>query len=131
MYKQIFYDSTRDTKADQSLEISLLDDVLVKTAAEQPAYIKEWADSVQKEPGYTYIMVSAVGSGEVYGSNKNGDYFPEQALLSQQEADEVKPPAVAPKIRYKKIYKTIKGKNDCKDIKNNLDNIDTNFINSL
>lgn len=36
-----------------------------------------------------------------------------------------------PKIRYKKIYKTIKGKNDCKDIKNNLDNIDTNFINSL
>ena len=36
-----------------------------------------------------------------------------------------------PQIRYKKIYKTIKGKNECKDIKNNLDNIDTNFINSL
>lgn len=101
MYKQIFYDNTRDTKADKSLEISLLDDVLIKTAAEQPAYIKEWAETVQKEPGYAYIMVSAVGSGEVYGSNKNGDYFPEQALLSQQEADEVKPPATAPKIRYK------------------------------
>ena len=101
MYKQIVYDKTCDTKIDRDLTITLLDDVLEKTAAEQPQYILDWANTVQKEPGKTYVMVSAVGAGEYYGPNQKGDYFPEMALLSMQEADEVKPPFTSAKIRYK------------------------------
>ncbi|MDY6957875.1 MAG: hypothetical protein SVK08_01825 [Halobacteriota archaeon] len=101
MYKQIIYDKTRDTRIDQDLKIEVLDDCLNKTAGEQPSYLIELANSIKKQPGFTYVMVSAVGAGEFWGSNKNGDYFPESALRGTQDQSEVKPPAVSPKPRYK------------------------------
>ncbi len=68
----------------------------------------------------------------------------QEAILRQNEAIEAQAitmrnmdsalleiKAKPPEIRYKKIYKNIRGTNDCKDIKNNLDIINTKFINSL
>ena len=37
-------------------------------------------DGFTPDPKYLYLHVIAMGSGEYYGPNKNGDYFPERAL---------------------------------------------------
>lgn len=52
---------------------------LVKTASyagEVDRYIK----NLEREKGYIYALVNALTAGEYYGPNRNGDYFPEEAL---------------------------------------------------
>ena len=98
MYKEIVYDITANTKIDKSLQIEVLDS-FIKTASSIPEYLKEWVASVKRKPNHTYVLVSAVGAGEYWGANKNGDYFPEEALLSEQEPDELRP-GEKPKPRY-------------------------------
>lgn len=36
---------------------------------------------VEYDPDFLYILVRIISSGEVYGPNKNGDYFPEEELI--------------------------------------------------
>ena len=38
------------------------------------------AEGFKPDPNYLYLHVIAMGAGEYYGCNKNGDYFPERAL---------------------------------------------------
>lgn len=38
------------------------------------------AQGFTPDPNYLYLHVIAMGAGEYYGCNKNGDYFPERAL---------------------------------------------------
>lgn len=55
---------------------------LFKTAAERE-YAPEIMDFIRKlEPqkGKTYALINALGAGEYWGSNKNADFFPEDAL---------------------------------------------------
>ncbi len=35
----------------------------------------------QRDPNKIYLHINAMGAGEYYGSNRNGDYFPEDNLL--------------------------------------------------
>lgn len=47
-----------------------------KFASEASEYIQ----NVSSEPGYTYALVLAMGAGEYYGANRNGDFFTEEEL---------------------------------------------------
>lgn len=40
-------------------------------------YIEE---NIEKDPNYVYVLVSALGAGEVWGPNINGDYFEEDEI---------------------------------------------------
>jgi hypothetical protein len=43
--------------------------------------IRQYIGNLVPDPRYLYIQVIAMGAGEFYGCNKNGDYFPERALM--------------------------------------------------
>lgn len=52
----------------------------IKLATEiHPAIAKYIADA-KKIPGKSQLLIDAMGSGEWWGSNRNGDYFPEDQL---------------------------------------------------
>jgi len=52
---------------------------LTKTASYSDE-LNEYLESLNTKEGNTYALVNALGAGEFFGSNKNGDYFPEDAL---------------------------------------------------
>lgn len=57
---------------------------LVKTAAASPPQLErvlKLVRSMPKSNGHLPVMVSAMGAGEYWGSNSNGDYFPEASLI--------------------------------------------------
>lgn len=37
-------------------------------------------ESLRREPGHAYVLVNAMGAGEYWSSNRNGDYWPEGGL---------------------------------------------------
>ena len=43
---------------------------------------KTFLRMLRSEPGATYVLVNAMGAGEVYGPNVNGDFFPEDQLVN-------------------------------------------------
>lgn len=55
---------------------------LIKTAGYSEELINFIKTLVPKED-ITYALVNALSAGEYYGSNRNGDYFPEDALIKQ------------------------------------------------
>ena len=61
------------TKADAAFE---------KTAAARllPEVVK-YIETLRPAPDAQYVLVNAMGAGEFWGSNINGDYFPEAALI--------------------------------------------------
>jgi len=52
---------------------------LTKTA-EYSDELNEYLETLGTKDGRSYALVNALGAGEFFGSNKNGDYFPENAL---------------------------------------------------
>lgn len=59
-------------------------DHLIKTAAASPpqlAQIQRFLKGMNRSKGSLYVLVSALGAGEYWGSNSNGDYFGEEPLL--------------------------------------------------
>lgn len=42
--------------------------------------LKSYIDTLKEERGKVYALINALSAGEYYGSNRNGDYFPEEAL---------------------------------------------------
>lgn len=52
---------------------------LEKTAEHTPE-LKEFTNKLKPKSGKTYVLINALTSGEFYGSNRNGDFFPEVAL---------------------------------------------------
>lgn len=57
---------------------------LIKTAAASPPQIRQIREFVKRMPrnnGVLNVLVSALGAGEYWGSNSNGDYFGEEPLL--------------------------------------------------
>lgn len=60
---------------------------LEKTAKLKKDYdpeVNKYIKKIQKKPGFIYILISALGAGEYYGSNINNDYFEEKELLHPQ-----------------------------------------------
>lgn len=58
----------------------------IKMARPLPPEIEQYIRSATPIPGKTQLLIDAMGAGEFYGSNVNGDYFPESAL-SHKGAD--------------------------------------------
>jgi len=52
-----------------------------KTAAPMLAPVEDYLARLKPHPDKIYVLVNALGAGEYYGSNINGDYFPEVSLL--------------------------------------------------
>lgn len=55
-------------------DIEIIDSELIKTAA------FKLPDNIQYDPDFLYMRVRGVSSGEVFGANKNNDWFPEEEL---------------------------------------------------
>ena len=52
-----------------------------KLASFTPPEVSGFLKDFKPEEGKSYLLVNALGSGEVWGANVNGDYFPERALM--------------------------------------------------
>lgn len=44
--------------------------------------LQEYIQNLRPDSGKTYVLVSAMGAGEYYGDNINGDYFPYKELVT-------------------------------------------------
>lgn len=60
---------------------------LTKTAS-YDGPVSEYLGSLKREKGYLYALVNALTAGEYYGPNRNGDFFPEEALKKHHKTFE-------------------------------------------
>ena len=76
-------------KDDQGTYLHLLypgeqNDHLEKTASIGPPqleHVRKIIRQTERRNGHVYVLVSALGAGEYWGSNSNADTFPEEALI--------------------------------------------------
>jgi len=82
-----------------------VDEALVKSASfNKEGAIPKVAQSMlnrEFDPRFRYILVSALGSGEFWGPNLRGDYFPEEDLLGMQNQNELRKGDTKPVQRIK------------------------------
>jgi len=52
-----------------------------KTASLILPDVARYIENLRPQAGSQYVLVNALGAGEYYGSNVNGDYFPEAGLI--------------------------------------------------
>lgn len=52
-----------------------------KTAAPMLPKVQQYLEQLAPHPNKIYVLVNALGAGEFWGSNINGDYFPESSLI--------------------------------------------------
>lgn len=52
----------------------------IKMARPLPALVENYIRTAKPIPNKSQLLIDALGAGEFYGSNVNGDYFPESAL---------------------------------------------------
>jgi hypothetical protein len=99
-------------KTEQGIFTHLIDyerGYLTKTAS-QGAYhptIASYIGAAKKIPGKTQILLTALGAGEYWGDNANGDYFPESELAYEGDEDY----GYRTFVKYAKIYKHHVNKN--------------------
>lgn len=79
----------RDTDEPQVTVIDTSTDGLVKAAADSA--VTEFVSKLNPEAGKMYLHINAMGAGEYFGSNKNGDYFPEHNLKAYFKTFETSP----------------------------------------
>jgi hypothetical protein len=60
----------------------------VAAVKDLPKEVDEAIQNLDKKPNHKYVLLSAMGDGETWGSNRNGDYFPNKALTGTQRKDE-------------------------------------------
>ena len=60
----------------------------VANARDLPKEVDEAIKGLDKKPNHKYMLLSAMGDGETWGSNRNGDYFPNAALTGTQRKEE-------------------------------------------
>lgn len=69
----------------------IFDDVGMLTKEASAAEIDEFVSHIKPEEGFFYLHINAMGAGEYYGSNRNGDYFPEEQLVKWHKTFETSP----------------------------------------
>lgn len=75
-------------------EVTLLDLESPSSGLEKAAAadeVTEFVGEITPEEGKFYLHINAMGAGEYYGSNRNGDYFPEDNLLQWYKTFETSP----------------------------------------
>ena len=61
--------------------VSLIDPVHFIKTAEISGPIDNFISSLKPQSHLIYLLVNAMGAGEYYSSNRNGDFFPEDSLI--------------------------------------------------
>lgn len=56
---------------------------LTKTAGEYHPQVAQYIRTAKPIPGKTQVLLTALGAGEFWGQNANGDYFPAESLYHQ------------------------------------------------
>ncbi len=79
---------------DEDLQVTILNapgsmDSLIKAAADEQ--VQSYVEQLKITPGKMYLHINAMGAGEYYGSNRNGDYFPESVLKEHHKTFETSP----------------------------------------
>ena len=70
-------------------EITPEDDLTKLASGGLSDEIKQYInENIEKHPDYKFVLVSAVGAGEIWGPNINGDYFPEKEIIEHHETFE-------------------------------------------
>jgi hypothetical protein len=54
-----------------------------KSAAPMLPQVQSYLEKLQPSPTKIYVLVNALGAGEYWGSNINGDWFPEASLIHE------------------------------------------------
>ena len=62
---------------------------LEKKAAD--SRISSFVEALKPKTGKSYLHINAMGAGEYYGANRNGDYFPEAQLIEYHKTFETSP----------------------------------------
>jgi hypothetical protein len=90
MYKVFDLDSEffQDEPVVRILDISQAK-YLVKSAAD--SRIDSFAAELKPHPSRIYVHILAMGAGEYFGANRNGDYFPEENLIKWHSTFETSP----------------------------------------
>lgn len=82
--KILDYSSVLDSGEPAFLPVSpgIHNDHLIKTASglSFTPKIRDYITSIKPSADKVYALVNAMGAGEFFGCNRNGDYFPEEAL---------------------------------------------------
>lgn len=60
----------------------------VAAVKDLPSEVDDAVKDLKKKPNHKYVLLSAMGAGETWGSNRNGDYFSEKALTDTQKPNE-------------------------------------------
>lgn len=71
--------STFEATGEQRIKLANFDELKSQGAED----IASFLESFKPNPGFTYLHVIAMGAGEYYGCNVNGDYFPEKDLIAR------------------------------------------------
>lgn len=82
-------DKLLDSFEYEDLEVSMLDFSLEKKAAAEE--ITQFVSQIEPQDDKFYLHINAMGAGEFYGSNRNGDYFPEDNLKKHFKTFETSP----------------------------------------
>jgi len=76
MKKRIYFEY-----GDNNSEVfTLLNSGTLEKTAGHSAELFDFISNLKGSPRKTYALVNALSAGEFFGSNRNGDYFPENAL---------------------------------------------------
>ena len=72
------------------LDFDLHDEITGETRVKIANFneIQHYTEGLIPDPRYMYLHVIAMGAGEYYGCNKNGDYFPERSLIAYHKTFE-------------------------------------------
>lgn len=89
MYKII--DSSFFDPEEPQVTIIDLSRVQGLTKAAVDSRVSEYVKNISPVPGKMYLHINAMGAGEYFGSNKNGDYFPEKNLIEYYKTFETNP----------------------------------------
>lgn len=60
------------------------------SAVHTPSELLTVIDKLTPRPEGVYVLINALGAGEYWGQNRNGDYFPEWSLLGKAPPDDVR-----------------------------------------
>lgn len=85
------FDSRHEGFVELGLVTLLFDESKGLTKAAAAAEIDDFVKDIPVRDGFFYLHINAMGAGEYYGSNRNGDYFPEAQLVRWHKTFETSP----------------------------------------
>ena len=55
--------------------------VMMDKVAEVAGPVQEFLLTLKPDPNLIYLLINAMGAGEYYSANRNGDFWPEESLI--------------------------------------------------